>query len=187
MPTSYEDVRTVLERVGARLGPAEAHGLLCGLLCAADEEAVTGWLDELMGERADLIQRDPEAQRVLSALITSSADQLRSEQFELELLLPIDDASLAERTEALGVWCDGFLVGYGLGANEAGDGVAAEVHEVLADFAEIGRIAPQTNESEDAEVAYTELVEFVRVGAMVVQPERRAEEPDPSPRDGDLG
>ncbi len=87
-------------------------------------------------------------------------------------LLPPDDWLLAVRAEALAAWCAGFMRGLG----EAAAGTATrEVlageagREIMADFAEIARLSPGDDESDlEAESAYSELVEFVRVSAQLL-------------------
>ena len=89
-------------------------------------------------------------------------------------LLPEDDAPLAVRTEALGQWCGSFLAGLAAGLARRGAGsledAPEEVREIVADFAAIAQIDPESAElSADAlEGDLVELEEFVKVGVLLV-------------------
>jgi uncharacterized protein YgfB (UPF0149 family) len=83
------------------------------------------------------------------------------------LLLPEDDASLADRADALLGWCRGFLGGYGLGA---GDAVpeTPEAREALDDLGKIAASRLSYDDPEGDEAALLEVSEFVRVAALLL-------------------
>jgi uncharacterized protein YgfB (UPF0149 family) len=88
---------------------------------------------------------------------------------EFELLLPEDAAPLAERTQALAQWCQGFLYGLGAGSITDASQLPGEVGEIVRDFIEITRAGVEGEpEDESSENAYVELVEFVRVGVQLL-------------------
>jgi hypothetical protein len=85
-------------------------------------------------------------------------------------LLPGDDASIGDRTSALGEWCQGFLYGLGTGAGlpEASE-LPGEAAEVVRDMTEITHVdVDPEDDPETNEAAYAELVEFVRVGVQLL-------------------
>ncbi len=89
-------------------------------------------------------------------------------------LLPPDDASLEARSAALGEWCHGFLYGLGAGRMPDPGSLRDDIGELLRDFTEITHAAVDPDEPvEVSESAYTELVEFVRVGVQVLFEELR--------------
>jgi uncharacterized protein YgfB (UPF0149 family) len=98
-------------------------------------------------------------------------------------LLPDDDTPLAMRADALSQWCQGFL--YGLGSGTTGDPaeVSVEAAEIIRDFTEITQVGVDADEqTEDNEVAFAEVLEFVRVGVQLLFVElapARGEEPAP--------
>jgi uncharacterized protein len=105
----------------------------------------------------------------LTALFGATIGSLRSTDMQFDLLLPDEADTLEERTRALGLWCNGFL--YGLGSNGAADPrqLSADVAEIVRDLGEISRAGVDGQDSEEAnEVAFAELVEFVRVGVQLV-------------------
>ena len=86
-------------------------------------------------------------------------------------LLPGDDASIGDRTSALGEWCQGFL--YGLGTGVGGCRrlrvLQGEAAEVVRDMTEITHVdVDPDDDPESNEAAYAELVEFVRVGVQLL-------------------
>lgn len=160
----HQALEDLLDRTGSAVGAAEAHGLLCGLLCAAREAANEVWVAQLVGE-GELTEEDEGRFRAVAA---ETARQLEDAAFGFELVLPDDEEPLAERATALGEWCHGFIVGLGLGQAET---TANEtVKEVLEDLTQISQVSaqPEDCQSEEDEESYTELVEYVRVAALLV-------------------
>ena len=75
----------------------------------------------------------------------------------------------SRRSFRLGEWCQGFLYGLGSGPLSDATKLPGEVGEIVRDLSEITRVGVDGGESlESNEVAYTELVEFVRVGVQLV-------------------
>ena len=90
---------------------------------------------------------------------------------EIVLLLPSDDESLEVRAESLGLWCQGFMHGLGAGGEPGAENpllANGVTREIIADFSEITRAAYSADETEaEAEAAFMELVEFVRVSVQL--------------------
>jgi hypothetical protein len=98
--------------------------------------------------------------------------ELRGGEMDFQPLLPADHEELAVRTEALADWAEGFLYGLGGSADGAVLPLSPQCSEILSDFAEISRAGEVgSEEAELEENAYTELVEFVRVGAQLMHEE----------------
>jgi uncharacterized protein YgfB (UPF0149 family) len=93
---------------------------------------------------------------------------------EFDILIPGDDHSIEERTQALTLWCTGFL--YGLGTSAADpQRLPGELGEIVRDLTEITRADVDTSDTREAnESALAELVEFVRVGVQLVFDELRS-------------
>lgn len=87
---------------------------------------------------------------------------------------------LAQRTEALGQWCQGFLAGFGLTAREGS--LTGEAEEVLQDMAAIAQVQGQLEDSEDGETDYMEVMEYLRVAPLLLFAEcGKPLEPAPKP------
>ncbi len=164
----YADVAEVLEAVGAHAGAAEAHGMLTGMLTGAEEPTQAQWIAEVLADTEPRGEAARACLEMLSMLYDETVTELADDSMGFLPLLPSEeDEALAERSRALAGWCGGFL--FGLGRTEPGSDsdLPAEVREYLTDMAEISRVAAEPDEEEEDEDAYTELVEYVRVGVLL--------------------
>lgn len=147
--------------------PAELHGLLCGLLCVDPELNDERWLTVLDADAAEV--RDP---HILARLRRATAAQLGSDDFDFALLLPDDDMNLSVRAAALGFWCQGLLAGLGLGGLPETSALSADSREFLDDVSQIARVGLDGDCPDDEdEQAYTEIVEYLRVGLLLTAQE----------------
>lgn len=157
-----------LAQAGAHAGAAECHGALVGWLASGAGEDPSTWLEAMLEE---LDPADAKVQRCRNDLVVLHrrvADQLAGDALESQPLLPDDETPLGTRVAALAEWCEGFLFGLGLAGAAATRG-DDEIREVIGDFSQIARAGLDTGEGgEEDEVAYAELVEYLRVGAQTV-------------------
>ena len=167
-----------LHAAGLAIDPSELHGLLCGYVAGGGHGDADDWLQRLALDADDAASSGPDLTKsgltkaglsggALAQLRTATLAQFAAHDFGFELLLPSDDAPLAERADALLAWCNGFLGGFGLAA-PASDALSEEATEALQD---IGRIAASDlayEDSEADEAALAEIVEFVRVAALLL-------------------
>lgn len=165
----YAEFDAVLATAGAEFAAAEGHGVLCGLLCAKPAEAAQRWLAEILtgtGEPAD------DSRTVLQNVLETTRHDLQGSMLSFTPLLPDDEETLAARVTALAAWCEGFLFGLGAGGLAHDAQLSSEAREVLQDFAELARNDAATEDgSEEDEVAYTEIVEYLRAGTQLVHDE----------------
>ena len=86
LPLDFVTIDGALQAVGLGIGAAEAHGIICGVLCVPAVED-GGWLEEIM--RGNDPDEDPETcNALLLALYAATRDQLASEELEFQPLLP---------------------------------------------------------------------------------------------------
>lgn len=169
MLNPYHGLQAVLAHWGADLQPAELHGLVVGLV-AGGSDATEG--AEVV-ERLDLSEMlgnatATERERIVGALAAASLSALSDQQLGFQPLLPDDDAALAERVGALLQWSGGFLGGLGLSGFRS-EGQVEGVEEFLADLGTIaGSSVEALDGDEEGEVAYMELLEFLRMGTLLV-------------------
>lgn len=178
---TYDEFEHVLRQARALPEPAEAHGTLAGALCSSRDYGLIEWLREILPDDS------PDEAALQSSVLQSVYDgmvrSLGGTDSDFEPLLPDDDSPLAERADALSSWCQGFL--YGLGSGTTGDPgkVSTEAGEIIRDLTEITHVGVDTgDETEENEVAFAEVVEFVRVGVQLLFVElapARGEEPVP--------
>lgn len=164
----FAELAQVLESARSQVPAPEAHGCLCGALCASGGYGVRDWLEELLPGEAD----DPDTAESRDALgrgFAATVEALRGDALEFEPLLPDDGQPLATRVEALGQWCQGFLYGFGAAGHAAEELRHGDVAEVLRDLAELSRAGlSAADDLESQEAAFVDLVEFVRVGVQLV-------------------
>jgi uncharacterized protein YgfB (UPF0149 family) len=184
----FSEIDTVLERLGVIYAASEIHGVLCGLLCVKgyvtyddwivllheEQKIQPGWLKEGANDNKpeDLPPdgEEPAAGEwgLLQDLYDETIRQLNDDDYGFSLLLPDDEQPLRARTEALVEWCDGFLFGLGAGEIKNFAQLPDDVNEISHDLAEISRAYHEDETTEADEVAYAELVEYVRVGVLVI-------------------
>jgi hypothetical protein len=168
----YHNVAETLRRASIPVDAADCQGFLCGLICAAGFADQKTWVAEFF-EAYD--PKDPpqaEAFNLLQRLYENTLIRLNSPDLDFELLLPDDEDPLRDRTESLANWCCGFLSGLGVGGLPAQDQLCDEVAELLGDLSQIARVDFDLEElDEEEQVAFEEVVEYVRVGALFVYEE----------------
>ena len=175
------DVDTALYKVDAMMGAAEAHGALCGMLCARGSTELSEWSNHVLGEQeaGNVLLRD--VVNVLSALHQNTLEQLNDALAEFHLLLPDDDDELGQRVEALAKWCQGFVYGLAAGGLREDTEIPADSQEIIRDMIEISRAGLEQPDDEDDEtaedddemneIAYMEIMEYVRTGILLIHEE----------------
>ncbi|WP_313450483.1 YecA/YgfB family protein [Stutzerimonas kunmingensis] len=160
----YAAFATLLAGAPQTVSPAELHGLLLGRSCAGAGFDVEPWLTDA----SDLLGEAPQdnIRQALIGLQEMVKGELAGDDIAVVLLLPSDDAPLAERAVALGQWCQGFLAGFGLTAGDRA--LSAEAMEVLQDLSAIAQIQDSLEESEDGETDYMEVMEYLRVAPLLL-------------------
>ncbi len=171
-PIDYLEMQEKLIACDSQCGSAEAHGVLCGLLCSGADDAERRWLSELLpdGSELDLLQR--ECRQLLSRLHQQTHEAISGPGLGFSPLLPDDQSPLRERGKAMAEWCQGFLYGVGLSGIDPERQLSAETREALRDFTEITRLdLDALEDDEEQEDALAEVTEFLWVAAMLVYEE----------------
>jgi len=169
---TYERVARQMAGAGIEAGPAEAHGLACGLVCGGVEDAYARWETELFEVSDSGGTPVAECRRSLESLLDRTVDEMDGDGMGFTLFLPDDERPLAQRAIALREWCDGFLYGFGLSGISPQRLLSSEGREALRDLGELTRLdVEHVGQDEDEEEALVEIVEFVRVAAMLIREE----------------
>lgn len=155
-------VADAMRDAGLSTDPSELHGALCGYLCGGGRCDSRDWIERLALET----DRAPEPGDALDDLRAVTTAQFTDDDFGFELLLPDEDAPLAERGDAMIAWCRGFLGGFGLAAPESA--LSAAAAEALQDIGNIAASDLSYEDSDADEDALAEIVEFVRVAALLL-------------------
>ena len=146
MDTAYARLAQGLQDSPLNASPAEAHGLLCGLLCLGVPDAEARWAREILGAEAvpDPVADDdvwgledlPPALRLLAR---ETRAQFAGDDLALSLVLPAEEASLRERAEGIYDWTRGLLLGLGLAGVKA-EALSDQGRELLDDLLAITRL-----------------------------------------------
>jgi hypothetical protein len=168
----HDEFARSLERLRMGVGASELHGSLAGFLCAGGVTGRASWLRDLaLEEIAEAVAASGE-EGVFERFFETLAGELDDPDLGFAPLLPDDDSSMEERATALVDWCRGFLGGIGLSGTDLGAGLEGDLGEVLGDFSRIAEANFNEGDSvEDDEEAYAEVVEYVRVGALLIRTE----------------
>jgi uncharacterized protein YgfB (UPF0149 family) len=156
-------------------GLAECHGVLCGLVCRNSGGTANDFLHYL-AQLQLLVNPGAALGAALTVAFESTVQQLADEDMGFELWLPDDDGLLEHRIIALAQWCSGFLAGLASGGQF--EVLSEEGSEAIDDLQQIARAeltAPEGEgmDSEEDEVAFTEIVEYVRVVTLMMREDFR--------------
>ena len=162
---AYNACNAIIVQCDAELSAAEAHGMATGMLCANEQADSTAWLTELLQNDRPVPDKD---KNLLVRLFEETRRLLASDEFEFDLLLPEEDASLSEQVEALRNWCRGFLFGVGSGAATAN--WSKEVREIFKDITEFTKLDVNA-EGEEDERALVEITEYLRSAVILLRDE----------------
>ncbi len=167
---SFADAQAVITAENIKAHASEVHGVLTGLVCAGfvfEDQGYLSMLDDLLDLSPEQGDSFPKAVKALIKQMYSELwTDILDDTYTFQLMLPDDDDSLVERGHALGVWVQGFNLGFGLQQKDS-PVTSSEVKEVLTDFAEIANLSDDMEEDEDTEQAFFEISEYVRISALL--------------------
>lgn len=173
--TQYDELNEALRRVGSSADVAECHGLLSGLLCVKETVDSAAWISHILGgEPGEEMDLNEDGRALLSALLGRVLDQLNDMDYGFHPLLPSDDEPLEKRAAALAEWCQGFVLGLSMGGIEEVGPLPEASDEIIKDMTEIAQMhADADTATNEDETAYAEIVEYVRMGVLLVREELR--------------
>jgi len=173
---TFIELESALRRGDADYDAAESQAIACGMLAVNTAADKLVWVKLLMGEIDPNNQAQHAAIALLGKLFEQTKYQLQDSNLEFTVMLPDDDVALAERVNAVQEWCHGFLLGVSLSGVKDHASLPEDSRDLLADFASIGSSGEfdfNDEEGEDAESeeALAEIVEYLRVGALLINEE----------------
>ncbi len=184
MMPSFPDIpqlEELLFSVDAALGATESHGALCGMLCAQGATDASQWMLNVLGEHEETSTALQQVGKKLLAIHKMTVEQMNDTDADFELMLPDDDEALDMRVEALGMWCQGFVYGLAVGGIREDTALPDDSKELIQDILEISRagyvadneaeLATDEEDSEEDEVAFMEVCEYVRMGVLLIYEE----------------
>jgi hypothetical protein len=163
---NYDRLTEFFEQNGMLSNGAEVHGILTGMIAGGASLKGDDWLLLL----SDLIHEGqsfkPAVAERLKALAADICASMRDPDLGFNLTLPSDHESLGERLTSMIGWVQSFLVGFGVNQTNL-TGLSEDVREVIDDMVEIAKLDFAVDEDEEAERAFFEVVEYLRISAML--------------------
>ncbi len=167
-------VQKNLATLGSEASASEAHGTLCGLLCGRTDLQPQEWLALTTPGSEAIEQGDilaAEAVEWLSELFFHTVSSLSDNHLNFYPLLPEDDRE-AVQVAAIAQWAQGFLMGLSLAGIEQFSDYPQEVAEFVQAMSSISSADDYDLAGDETdEEAITELVEFMRIGVLLLNEE----------------
>lgn len=172
----YDRISDLLAATELSASPAEAHGILCGLICGGDPKPKETWLAQLFAgtstgaQTVDLIET--EGRRDLEQLADRALEEIGGPGLGLTMILPPEDDPLEARATGVYDWARGFLFALGLLGISESD-LSDHTREIFSDFTDLTRmdLSDLEDDEENAD-ALTEITEYIWVAAMLIYEER---------------
>lgn len=162
----YQKAQLLLEKNEIFVSPAEAHGVISGLLACGlsiDDKEYLGLLSDVFN---DGLAFSKDLKQFFGIIYKQVVESFNDEAFAFDLFLPSDDETLIDQANGLVSWVAGFMLGFGLKQKDYGK-LSADVKEVISDFSEITRLDTMFDETEEDSQALHEVIEYVRVSALL--------------------
>lgn len=166
---SYSQLDKTLRKLGAHLNAAETHGLLTGILSLEELRPNEEGFRKTILQNLDCEKPNKSQWHILESTGIQIAAELSGLECDFNMLLPNDHSALTERIDALGFWCRGYLSGLGLAGITPEHLSNDSIKELVHDLSQIAHASIETDASEEDEVNYMELVEFVRVAVQNIR------------------
>jgi len=163
----FDRVQDALEGLDANVDAAEAHGTLCALLL--EDADLPTWLGHSLADlpaAGDVLACERLA--VLEELYVTTRDQFGADDLGFDILLPDEDDDFGLRLLGLSHWCQGYLYGFGVLGAQVEAALDTDARECLSDLLEISKLSHDEDSSEDAQLQFAELVEHVRIVALML-------------------
>lgn len=166
-----DSLRPYLQKLGMSSSVAEAHGLFSGILCGATAEQKKQkffWLSllDLKPEPGDMLAQ--EAMDVVDEFFAATLSALSSSDLDFQLAVE-EGVDLNDRLADFSIWVQGFLYGMGLSRREDFNDCSEQVQEFMQDLVEISNAEQyELSDQDEDEHALFELIEYVRVGTLLV-------------------
>ena len=164
---SFEKITQQLEAANLYTNASETHGILSGLVCGGlklDDHSWRTHFNDIVNEGLGL---SGSVNKLVESIYCQVVNQITDDGLGFKLLLPEDGVPLDERAEAMAQWAQGFLVGFGMvqqALNQASD----DIKELIKDIRDISNVSLNfEQEDEESEIAFSEIEEYLRIGAML--------------------
>ncbi len=147
---------------------AEIHGVIAGCLCAGMPYKQPDWLElvsEFVLQGADI---PAVAEDKFKTLYETTYQQLLDTDYSFQIFLPQeDDIPLNESAQMLIEWLGAFVAAFGSAIGEKFTQLNTEVREAYQDILDISQMDTDMEDSEENQIAFEEVAEYVRMTAIL--------------------
>ena len=166
----HQQLLSVINEHDFAVTPSELHGLLVGLIAGGMFKGSEEYLEHV----SELFNNGLTVKGSMTSSLTEMTNEifseLESEDMSFELLLLDDDEALSDQAEELINWVQYFLVGFGFNKRDLKT-ASNEVREIIDDFTSITKMDAEIEDSNEAQADFYEIIEFIRVSAVLVHQE----------------
>lgn len=164
---TYDDLNSALQDAQTPVAAAEAHGIICGTLCAPSTTP-DQWQPLIFGGPPE----GGPVSEMLASLYRQTRAGLDDEGFDFTLMMPDDRYGLSARVDGLAEWCRGFVFGLVAGGVRDVQQLPGDAPEIVSDIVAISEMsADSETNGEQEEQALAEIEEYVRVGVQLIYEE----------------
>lgn len=171
MVPNYDQIEDALTGVQSPFSPEDCHGMLCAMLIVNNSLKFKRWLDEICTRSYSDGEISSASHDAFTCLYDHTRQELDDSLLNFSLLIPEEDSTLSQRVASLKKWCDGFLFGLALAGLKDMSQLPEDSYEIMQDIVSISQASEDDEEDEINEAAYLDIVEYVRMGVLLVNEE----------------
>jgi len=163
----HETFDEALAAADCEISASELQGILTGMVSAGLKPVDPNWQSELLAVINDGHNFPDETLESIKNILLETHRAFLESEMLAPILIPADDYPLIDRLENIALWCQGYLLGFGLKlANTPID--SPEISEALQDISDISQLAMESDESEESQIALETLIEHIKVAVKVI-------------------
>ena len=170
MAMDFDELNNGLIEMQTGTRAAECHGFISGYVCASNDNRTVMLRDQLVSGLENGQQLE-QAYALLDLIAADVVNNLQTTEINFPPLLPPDTEDISVRAQALSEWCAGFVSGLGVGGLGEKTSQNSVCEEFIKDLVSISQMESDTEEDEESEQSLFELVEYIRVGVLMLYQE----------------
>lgn len=165
----FTQVQATLSLADLEISPSEVHGTVVGAISNHLKSGITPDLLNLIEPGADASDgRFTQLNDLLYDLYRENSEILFESKEGFDVLLPDDDEGMGTRVEGLATWSKGFVLGLLYNNRFDVDQLPENGAEITRDLMQIAEAAAGADNEQEEDWAFTELHEYVKVGAQLI-------------------
>ena len=170
---NYEYIDQIRQKAGISIDMSGYHGKISAYLCCDSMKTETLLPEEINADESSLSSEAMKLRTVLLSLIIETLEKLNDSEMTFYPLLSPDTEPLIDKTLSLSSWCQGFIDGFGLTIAQKNTSIYPIdqdiIGEIIEDFSQISKLTSASVMNQDGEeLAYMEVVEYVRVSTQLI-------------------